>query len=160
MRDRESGRKGGARKFKSKEEEFHAKMQYMAAFGALASYGINSLRNKMTIANGAGRNGVVDFEGSTSFKDAYADLLDILPGAIHTAIATYDGVRVMMEKSAKGEPKGVASLNTWFWYVLEQKYQQYIVDRGDDDMILAKLSHKQLYSITGSQFNVLKLKNL
>ena len=143
---------GGAHKFKSKEEEFHAKMQYMAAFGALASYGINSLRNKMTVANGAGRNGVVDFEGSTSFKDAYADLLDILPGAIHTAIATYDGVRVMMEKSAKGEPKGVASLNTWFWYVLEQKYQQYIVDRGDDDMILAKLSPKQLYSVTGDLF--------
>lgn len=152
---------GGAHKFATPEEEFHAKMQYVAAFGALASYGINSLRNKMTIANGAGRNGVVDFEGSTSFKDAYADLLDILPGAIHTAIATYDGVRVMMEKSADKpttteknaeEPKGVASLNTWFWYVLEQKYQQYIVDRGDDDMILAKLSPKQLYSVTGDLF--------
>lgn len=152
---------GGAHKFATPEEEFHAKMQYVAAFGALASYGINSLRNKMTIANGAGRNGVVDFEGSTSFKDAYADLLDILPGAIHTAIATYDGVRVMMEKSADEstttgknakEPKGVASLNTWFWYVLEQKYQQYIVDRGDDDMILAKLSPKQLYSVTGDLF--------
>lgn len=152
---------GGAHKFATPEEEFHAKMQYVAAFGALASYGINSLRNKMTIANGAGRNGVVDFEDSTSFKDAYADLLDILPGAIHTAIATYDGVRVMMENSAdkpttmeKGaeEPKGVASLNTWFWYVLEQKYQQYIVDRGDDDMILAKLSPKQLYSVTGDLF--------
>lgn len=152
---------GGAHKFATPEEEFHAKMQYVAAFGALASYGINSLRNKMTIANGTGRNGVVDFEGSTSFKDAYADLLDILPGAIHTAIATYDGVRVMMEKSADKpttteknaeEPKGVASLNTWFWYVLEQKYQQYIVDRGDDDMILAKLSPKQLYSVTGDLF--------
>lgn len=152
---------GGAHKFATPEEEFHAKMQYVAAFGALASYGINSLRNKMTIANGAGRNGVVDFEDSTSFKDAYADLLDILPGAIHTAIATYDGVRVMMEKSADKpttteknaeEPKGVASLNTWFWYVLEQKYQQYIVDRGDDDMILAKLSPKQLYSVTGDLF--------
>lgn len=157
---------GGAHKFTTPEEEFHAKMQYMAAFGALASYGINSLRDKMTIANGAGRNGVVDFEGSTSFKDAYADLLDILPGAIHTAIATYDGVRVMMENSNtnknkpktegdntnEDEPKGVASLNTWFWYVLEQKYQQYIVDRGDNDMILAKLTHNQLYSVTGDLF--------
>lgn len=142
---------GGAHKFKSKEEEFHAKMQYMAAFGALASYGINLLRNKMTVANGANRKGVVDFDNPTSFKDAYADLLDILPGAIHTAIATYDGVRVKMEKSAK-EPQAVASLNTWFYYVLENKYQQYLVDRGGDSIILAKVAPKQLYSVTGDLF--------
>lgn len=145
---------GGAHKFKNKEEEFHAKMQYVAAFGALASYGINMLRDRMTVANGAGRNGDVDYDGSTSFEDAYADLLDILPGAIHTAIVTYDGARVMMEKVAKGaeKPKGVASLNTWFFYVLNSKYQQYIVDRGGNSLILAKVSPNQLYSVTGDFF--------
>lgn len=142
---------GGAHKFKSKEEEFHAKMQYMAAFGALASYGINLLRDKMTVANGANRNGVVDFDNPTDFRSAYADLLDILPGAIHTAIATYDGVRVKMEQDPENS-KGVASLNTWFWYVLNSKYQQYIVDRGGNSIILAKLTPRQLYSVTGDLF--------
>lgn len=145
---------GGAHKFKSKEEEFHARMQYMAAFGALASYGLNLLRNKMTVANGANRNGVVDFDNPTDFRNAYADLLDILPGAIHTAIVTYDGVRAKMERDAKDEDgtKGVASLNTWFWYILRSKYQQYIVDRGGDSIILAKVKPNQLYSVAGDLF--------
>jgi hypothetical protein len=145
---------GGAHKFKSKEEEFHARMQYMAAFGALASYGLNLLRNKMTVANGANRNGVVDYDNPTDFRNAYADLLDILPGAIHTAIVTYDGVRAKMERDATNEEgtKGVASLNTWFWYVLRSKYQQYIVDRGGDSIILAKVKPNQLYSVTGDLF--------
>lgn len=142
---------GGAHKFKSKEEEFHAKMQYMAAFGALASYGINLLRNRMTVANGANRNGVVDSDNPTDFRNAYADLLDILPGAIHTAIVTYDGVRAKMERDSD-DTKGVASLNTWFWYVLNGKYQQYIVDRGGDSIILAKLVPRQLYSVAGDLF--------
>lgn len=142
---------GGAHKFKSKQEEFHARMQYMAAFGALASYGINLLRNRMTVANGADRNGNVNYDGSDSFETAYADLLDILPGAIHTAIVTYDGARVMMEKAAE-DPKGVASLHTWFHYVLNSKYQQYIVDRGGDSLVLAKISPNQLYSVTGDFF--------
>lgn len=145
---------GGAHKFKSKEEEFHARMQYMAAFGALASYGLNLLRNKMTVANGANRNGVVDFDNPTDFRNAYADLLDILPGAIHTAIVTYDGVRAKMERDAKDEDgtKGVASLNTWFWYILRSKYQQYVVDRGGDSIILAKVKPNQLYSVAGDLF--------
>lgn len=155
---------GGAHKFKSKEEEFHAKMQYIAAFGSLASYGINMLRDRMTVDNGADRNGNVNYDGSNSFEDAYADLLDILPGAIHTAIVTYDGARVMMEKAEAAQiaaesgnkdvekPKGVASLNTWFFYVLNSKYQQYIVDRGGDSLILAKISPNQLYSVTGDFF--------
>lgn len=142
---------GGAHKFKSKQEEFHARMQYMAAFGALASYGINLLRNRMTVANGADRNGNVNYDDSDSFEGAYADLLDILPGAIHTAIVTYDGARVMMEKAAE-DPKGVASLRTWFHYVLNSKYQQYIVDRGGDSLVLAKISPNQLYSVTGDFF--------
>ena len=140
---------GGAHKFATPEEEFRAKMHYTAIFGSLASFGINLLRNRMTVATGADSMGVMDYENPESFRNAPADLLDILPGAIHTAIATYDGVRVKMEKDKNGKPQAVASLNTWFYYVLNEKYQQYLVDRGGDSLILAKFKSKQIYSVAG-----------
>ena len=140
---------GGAHKFATPEEEFRAKMHYTAIFGSLASFGINLLRNRMTVATGADSMGIMDYENPESFRNAYADLLDILPGAIHTAIATYDGVRVKMEKDKNGKPQAVASLNTWFYYVLNEKYQQYLVDRGGDSLILARFKSKQLYSVAG-----------
>lgn len=141
---------GGAHKFATKEEEFRAKMHYTALFGSLASFGINVLRNRMSVATGANRNGVVDFDNPESFAQGYADLLDIIPGAIHTAIATYDGVRKSMESSAKqGKAQNVASLNTWFYYVLEHNYQQYIRHRADSGLILPKFDSKQLYSVVG-----------
>ena len=140
---------GGAHKFATPEEEFRAKMHYTAIFGSLASFGINLLRNRMTVATGADSMGVMDYENPKSFRNAPADLLDILPGAIHTAIATYDGVRVKMEKDKNGKPQAVASLNTWFYYVLNEKYQQYLVDRGGDSLILAKFKSKQIYSVAG-----------
>lgn len=141
---------GGAHKFATKEEEFRAKMHYTALFGSLASFGINVLRNRMSAATGANRNGTVDFDNPESFAQGYADLLDIIPGAIHTAIATYDGVRKSMESSAKqGKAQNVASLNTWFYYVLEHNYQQYIRHRADSGLILPKFDSKQLYSVVG-----------
>lgn len=141
---------GGAHKFATKEEEFRAKMHYTALFGSLASFGINVLRNRMSVATGANRNGVVDFDNPESFAQGYADLLDIIPGAIHTAIATYDGVRKSMESSAEqGKAQNVASLNTWFYYVLEHNYQQYIRHRADSGLILPKFDSKQLYSVVG-----------
>ena len=141
---------GGAHKFATKEEEFRAKMHYTALFGSLASFGINVLRNRMSVATGANRNGIVDFDNQESFAQGYADLLDIIPGAIHTAIATYDGVRKSMENSAKnGKAQSVASLNTWFYYVLEHNYQQYIRHRADSGLILPKFDSKQLYSVVG-----------
>lgn len=141
---------GGAHKFATKEEEFRAKMHYTALFGSLASFGINVLRNRMSVATGANRNGTVDFDNPESFAQGYADLLDIIPGAIHTAIATYDGVRKSMESSAKhGKAQNVASLNTWFYYVLEHNYQQYIRHRADSGLILPKFDSKQLYSVVG-----------
>lgn len=141
---------GGAHKFATKEEEFRAKMHYTALFGSLASFGINVLRNRMSVATGANRNGIVDFDNPESFAQGYADLLDIIPGAIHTAIATYDGVRKSMESSAEqGKAQNVASLNTWFYYVLEHNYQQYIRHRADSGLILPKFDSKQLYSIVG-----------
>lgn len=140
---------GGAHKFATPEEEFRAKMHYTAIFGSLASFGINLLRNRMTVATGADSMGIMDYENPESFRNAYADLLDILPGAIHTAIATYDGVRVKMERDEKGNFQNVASLNTWFYYILNEKYQQYLVDRGGDSLILAKFKSKQIYSAAG-----------
>ena len=141
---------GGAHKFATKEEEFRAKMHYTALFGSLASFGINVLRNRMSVATGANRNGSVDFDNPESFAQGYADLLDIIPGAIHTAIATYDGVRKSMESSAEqGKAQNVASLNTWFYYVLEHNYQQYIRHRADSGLILPKFDSKQLYSVVG-----------
>lgn len=141
---------GGAHKFATKEEEFRAKMHYTALFGSLASFGINVLRNCMSVATGANRNGTVDFDNPESFAQGYADLLDIIPGAIHTAIATYDGVRKGMESSARnGKAQNVASLNTWFYYVLEHNYQQYIRHRADSGLILPKFDSKQLYSVVG-----------
>lgn len=141
---------GGAHKFATKEEEFRAKMHYTALFGSLASFGINVLRNRMSVATGANRNGTVDFDNPESFAQSYADLLDIIPGAIHTAIATYDGVRKSMESSAgQGKAQNVASLNTWFYYVLEHNYQQYIRHRADSGLILPKFDSKQLYSVVG-----------
>lgn len=141
---------GGAHKFATKEEEFRAKMHYTALFGSLASFGINVLRNRMSVATGANRNGIVDFDNPESFAQGYADLLDIIPGAIHTAIATYDGVRKSMESSAEqGKAQNVASLNTWFYYVLEHNYQQYIRHRADSGLILPKFDSKQLYSVVG-----------
>lgn len=141
---------GGAHKFTTKEEEFRAKMHYTALFGSLASFGINVLRNRMSVATGANRNGIVDFDNPESFEQGYADLLDIIPGAIHTAIATYDGVRKSMESSAEnGKAQDVASLNTWFYYVLEHNYQQYIRHRADSGLILPKFDSKQLYSVVG-----------
>lgn len=140
---------GGAHKFATKEEEFRAKMHYTALFGSLASFGINVLRNRMSVATGANRNGTVDFDNPESFAQGYADLLDIIPGAIHTAIATYDGVRKSMESSANGKAQNVASLNTWFYYVLEHNYQQYIRHRADSGLILPKFDSKQLYSVVG-----------
>lgn len=140
---------GGAHKFTTKEEEFRAKMHYTALFGSLASFGINVLRNRMSVATGANRNGTVDFDNPESFAQGYADLLDIIPGAIHTAIATYDGVRKSMESSANGKAQNVASLNTWFYYVLEHNYQQYIRHRADSGLILPKFDSKQLYSVVG-----------
>lgn len=141
---------GGAHKFATKEEEFRAKMHYTALFGSLASFGINVLRNRMSVATGANRNGAVDFNNPESFAQGYADLLDIIPGAIHTAIATYDGVRKSMESSAEqGKAQNVASLNTWFYYVLEHNYQQYIRHRADSGLILPKFDSKQLYSVVG-----------
>lgn len=141
---------GGAHKFATKEEEFRAKMHYTALFGSLASFGINVLRNRMSVATGANRNGIVDSDNPESFAQGYADLLDIIPGAIHTAIATYDGVRKSMESSARnGKAQNVASLNTWFYYVLEHNYQQYIRHRADSGLILPKFDSKQLYSVVG-----------
>lgn len=141
---------GGAHKFATKEEEFRAKMHYTALFGSLASFGINVLRNRMSVVTGANRNGIVDFDNPESFAQGYADLLDIIPGAIHTAIATYDGVRKSMESSAEqGKAQNVASLNTWFYYVLEHNYQQYIRHRADSGLILPKFDSKQLYSVVG-----------
>lgn len=141
---------GGAHKFATKEEEFRAKMHYTALFGSLASFGINVLRNRMSVATGANSNGIVDFNNPESFEQGYADLLDIIPGAIHTAIATYDGVRKSMESSARnGKAQNVASLNTWFYYVLEHNYQQYIRHRADSGLILPKFDSKQLYSVVG-----------
>ena len=141
---------GGAHRFTTKEEEFRAKMHYTALFGSLASFGINVLRNRMSVATGANRNGIVDFDNPESFAQGYADLLDIIPGAIHTAIATYDGVRKSMESSARnGKAQNVASLNTWFYYVLEHNYQQYIRHRADSGLILPKFDSKQLYSVVG-----------
>ena len=141
---------GGAHKFATKEEEFRAKMHYTALFGSLASFGINVLRNRMSVATGANRNGTVDFDNPESFAQGYADLLDIIPGAIHTAIATYDGVRKSMESSVRnGKAQNVASLNTWFYYVLEHNYQQYIRHRADSGLILPKFDSKQLYSVVG-----------
>lgn len=141
---------GGAHKFATKEEEFRTKMHYTALFGSLASFGINVLRNRMSVATGANRNGTVDFDNPESFAQGYADLLDIIPGAIHTAIATYDGVRKSMESSARnGKAQNVASLNTWFYYVLEHNYQQYIRHRADSGLILPKFDSKQLYSVVG-----------
>lgn len=141
---------GGAHKFTTKEEEFRAKMHYTALFGSLASFGINVLCNRMSVATGANRNGTVGFDNPESFAQGYADLLDIIPGAIHTAIATYDGVRKSMENSARnGKAQNVASLNTWFYYVLEHNYQQYIRHRADSGLILPKFDSKQLYSVVG-----------
>lgn len=141
---------GGAHKFATKEEEFRAKMHYTALFGSLASFGINVLRNRMSVVTGANRNGIVDFDNPESFAQGYADLLDIIPGAIHTAIATYDGVRKSMENSAEQDKaQNVASLNTWFYYVLEHNYQQYIRHRADSGLILPKFDSKQLYSVVG-----------
>lgn len=141
---------GGAHKFTTKEEEFRAKMHYTALFGSLASFGINVLRNRMSVATGTNRNGIVDFDNPESFEQGYADLLDIIPGVIHTAIATYDGVRKGMESSAEnGKAQDVASLNTWFYYVLEHNYQQYIRHRADSGLILPKFDSKQLYSVVG-----------
>lgn len=141
---------GGAHKFTTKEEEFRAKMHYTALFGSLASFGINVLRNRMSVATGANRNGIVDSDNPESFEQGYADLLDIIPGAIHTAIATYDGVRKGMESSAEnGKAQDIASLNTWFYYILEHNYQQYIRHRADSGLILPKFDSKQLYSVVG-----------
>ena len=138
---------GGAHKFATSEEEFLAKMHYMAIFGSLASLGINELRSKMGLVIGADRNGKVKYEDSTSFARAYNDLLDILPGAIHEAIATYDGVYAKMKAEAAGsEKKDVASLSTWFTYVLRTKYNQYVIDRGDSSLTLFAFDSKQVYS--------------
>ena len=138
---------GGAHKFATPEEQFRAKMHYMALFGSLASLGINELRSKMGLVIGADRNGKVKYENSTSFARAYNDLLDILPGAIHEAIATYDGVYAKMKAEAKGsEKKDVASLSTWFTYVLRTKYNQYVIDRGDSSLTLFQFDSKQVYS--------------
>lgn len=138
---------GGAHKFATPEEQFRAKMHYMALFGSLASLGINELRSKMGLVIGADRNGKVKYEDSTSFARAYNDLLDILPGAIHEAIATYDGVYAKMKAEAAGdEKKDVASLSTWFTYVLRTKYNQYVIDRGDSSLTLFAFDSKQVYS--------------
>lgn len=138
---------GGAHKFATPEEQFRAKMHYMALFGSLASLGINELRSKMGLVIGADRNGKVKYENSTSFARAYNDLLDILPGAIHEAIATYDGVYAKMKAEAAGnEKKDVASLSTWFTYVLRTKYNQYVIDRGDSSLTLFAFDSKQVYS--------------
>lgn len=138
---------GGAHKFATPEEQFHAKMHYMALFGSLASLGINELRSKMGLVIGADRNGIRRYENSTSFARAYNDLLDILPGAIHEAIATYDGVYAKMKAEAAGsEKKDVASLSTWFTYVLRTKYNQYVIDRGDSSLTLFAFDSKQVYS--------------
>lgn len=138
---------GGAHKFATPEEQFRAKMHYMALFGSLASLGINELRSKMGLVIGADRNGKVKYEDSTSFARAYNDLLDILPGAIHEAIVTYDGVYAKMKAEAAGsEKKDVASLSTWFTYVLRTKYNQYVIDRGDSSLTLFAFDSKQIYS--------------
>lgn len=138
---------GGAHKFATPEEQFRAKMHYMALFGSLASLGLNELRSKMGLVIGADRNGKVKYEDSTSFARAYNDVLDILPGAIHEAIATYDGVYAKMKAEAAGsEKKDVASLSTWFTYVLRTKYNQYVIDRGDSSLTLFAFDSKQVYS--------------
>ena len=138
---------GGVHKFATPEEQFRAKMHYMAIFGSLASLGINELRSKMGLVIGADRNGIEQYENSTSFARGYADLLDILPGAIHEAIATYDGVYAKMKAEAAGsEKKDVASLSTWFTYVLRTKYNQYVIDRGDSSLTLFAFDSKQVYS--------------
>lgn len=138
---------GGAHKFATPEEQFRAKMHYMALFGSLASLGLNELRSKMGLVIGADRNGRVKYEDSTSFARAYNDVLDILPGAIHEAIATYDGVYAKMKAEAAGsEKKDVASLSTWFTYVLRTKYNQYVIDRGDSSLTLFAFDSKQVYS--------------
>lgn len=138
---------GGAHKFATPEEQFRAKMHYMALFGSLASLGINELRSKMGLVIGADSNGIERHENSTSFARAYNDLLDILPGAIHEAIATYDGVYAKMKAEAVGnEKKDVASLSTWFTYVLRTKYNQYVIDRGDSSLTLFAFDSKQVYS--------------
>lgn len=138
---------GGAHKFATPEEQFRAKMHYMALFGSLASLGINELRSKMGLVIGADSNGIRRYENSTSFARAYNDLLDILPGAIHEAIATYDGVYAKRQAEAAGnEKKDVASLSTWFTYVLRTKYNQYVIDRGDSSLTLFAFDSKQVYS--------------
>ena len=138
---------GGAHKFATPEEQFRAKMHYMALFGSLASLGINELRSKMGLVIGADRNGIRRYENSTSFALAYNDLLDIIPGAIHEAIATYDGVYAKMNAEANGsEKKDVASLSTWFTYVLRTKYNQYVTDRGDSSLTLFAFDSEQVHS--------------
>lgn len=142
---------GGAHKFKNPQEEFIAKMQYISVFGSLASLGLNLLRNRMALVNGANENGVVDFNGDTKFNDGYADVIDIIPGAIHDAILTYNGLL----KKIEGTSKDVPSLNTYFYHVLNTHYNQYITDRAGSGIILAQAPRNraskvgQIYTIDG-----------
>lgn len=145
---------GGAHAFKNKDDEFVAKMQYLSIFGSLASLGLNLLRNRMAVVNGANSNGVVDFGANTPFRNGYADVIDILPGAIHDAILTYDGLL----KKLDGTSDDIPSLNTYFYYVLNAHYNQYVTDRAGSGVILAQapsrkdLDRNQIYSINGDLF--------
>ncbi len=145
---------GGAHAFKSKDDEFVAKMQYLSIFGSLASLGLNLLRNRMAVVTGANENGIVNFGANTSFRNGYADVIDILPGAIHDAILTYDGLL----KKLDGTSDDIPSLNTYFYYVLNAHYNQYVTDRAGSGLILAQepsrkdQARNQIYSINGDLF--------
>lgn len=139
---------GGAHKFKTPQEELIARMQYLSVFGSLASLGLNLLRNRMALVNGANEQGIVDFNGDTQFKDGYADVIDIIPGAIHDAILTYNG----LVKKAEGASKDVPSLNTYFYHVLNAHYNQYVTDRAGSGIILAETPQprkSQIYTVNG-----------
>ena len=139
-----------------KAKEMQCLMNYRAVCGSLYSLGINLLKKKATIANATNSQGQIDFNSTTNFGEVASDVFNILPAAINSAIITYDGVKAAFERRTDGKPSDIPSLNTWFYFCLEDAYDRYATQRAGSGLVLAEhsgsIGKNEVYSVLGDLF--------
>ena len=142
--------------FSNKDDEMRCLMNYRAICGSLYSLGINLLKRKATQANATDSEGHISFDNATAFGEVASDVFNILPAAVNSAIATYDGIRAAFERGSDGKPSDIPSLNTWFYYCLEDSYDRYVTQRAGSGIVLAEQTSdtydNEIYGVLGDLF--------
>lgn len=142
--------------FSNKDDEMRCLMNYRAICGSLYSLGINLLKRKATQANATDSEGHISFDNATAFGEIGSDVFNILPAAVNSAIATYDGIKAAFERGSDGNPSDTPSLNTWFYYCLEDSYDRYVTQRAGSGIVLTERTidtyDNEIYGVLGDLF--------